>query len=462
MRSVIPAVLASQLLTACPAGDPAESVSERPPDVVLIVTDDQRWDTVEAMPVVQRELVAEGVSFENAFAVNPECCPARASILTGQYSHTTGVYTNHGPTAIDAFDDSSTLATSLDEAGYRTALVGKYLNHYRGPEIPPGWDRWIAYSGPFAYFGYTLNEDGRLRRYGHERADYSTDVLGEAAVELIERTPERDPLFLYLAPFAPHAPAVPAPRHEDAFESLAAHRPPSYNEADLSDKPAWLRQVPPVAGETLNWLRQERPDELRSLVAVDEAVEEVIDALRSSGRLNRTLLVFLSDNGRAWGEHRWVFKGAPYEEVIRIPMIVRYDPLPASGRSEHGIVANIDLAPTIAELAGVEIRDVDGRSLWPVLDGDADRVRRSILIEHLFHPRRGGNLRAAPTFCAVRSEAATYVRYATGEEELYVLRDDPYQLDNLAGDPAWRHLRDSLRSRAADLCDPRPPGMPAL
>jgi N-acetylglucosamine-6-sulfatase len=454
-------VLASQVLTACTGREPPGPAPETHPDIVLIVTDDQRWDTIRRMPTVRRELVAEGVTFSNAFAVNPECCPSRASILTGQYSHTTGVYTNDGPTAIAAFDESSTLATSLNGAGYRTALVGKYLNHYRGPEIPPGWDRWIGYSGPFAYFGYTLNEDGRLRRYGDREADYATDVLGDAAVELIEQTPKRDPLFLYFAPFAPHAPAVPAPRHQDAFEDLPAYRPPSYNEADLSDKPAWLQRVPPVAGKTLNWLQGERPNEHRSLLAVDEAVAGIIDALRSSGRLNNALVVFLSDNGRAWGEHRWVFKGAPYEEVIRIPMVVRYDPLSDSGRSEPGIVANIDLAPTIAELARIEIPNVDGRSLWPVLEGDANRVRRSLLIEHLFSPRSGGRLRSAPTFCAVRSPGVTYVKYATGEEELYRLHEDPHQLDNLARDPAWGELRDKFERRAADLCHPRPPGMPA-
>jgi len=430
------------------------------PDVVVIVTDDQRWDMLEAMPVVQRELVGKGITFRNAFVVNPECCPSRASILTGRYSHGTGVYTNDGPTGFRAFNDSATMATWLHSAGYRTALVGKYLNHYRGPEAPPGWDQWTAYSGPYSYYDYTLAENGELERLGNGPEDYSTDVLARRAVELIRRTPSDEPLFLYFSPFAPHPPAIPAPRHQDALPHLASYRPPSYSEDDVSDKPGWLRAIPPISAEQRAFVERSRLSQHRALLAVDDAVGTILGALRAAGRLSRSMVIYLSDNGHAWGEHRWIYKGVPYEEVIRIPLVIRYDPLIQEPRTDDHLVGNIDVAPTVSELVGATARGADGRSLLPLLLRDGAPFRSRLLIEHVSAPRRGGQLPASPTFCALRTTSRSYVRYETGDEELYLLDRDPYQLRNRAGDPGQGSTVARLRSITADLCSPLPPGMP--
>ena len=240
--------------------------SQDGPNIVLIVTDDQRWDTLRYMPWVRRHLIHHGTTFRNAFVVNPVCCPSRASILTGRYSHGTGVYTNRPPLGgVDAFDPADTIATRLQAAGYRTALFGKYLNHYVGPEAPPGWDRWASFNDRAAnapFFDYTMAIDGRVRRYGHARKDYSTDVLADRAERFIETT--KGPFFLYLAPSAPHKPSTPAPRDQGSLRSLRPHRPRASarrthrgqagmgpgDPGDLLQPRGSVRRVPPgTAGE---------------------------------------------------------------------------------------------------------------------------------------------------------------------------------------------------------------------
>jgi arylsulfatase A-like enzyme len=439
---------------AAPPPGAAVRQAERPPDVVLIVTDDQRWDTLWAMPVVRDELVGRGVTFANAFVVNPICCPSRASILTGDYSHTTLVYRQSPPFGrYEWFDDASTLATWLDGAGYETGLFGKYLDGYQHAAltgvVPAGWDRWVAFVRS-AYLDYALTIDGETRRYGSGAAEYSTDVLSAAAVEFVEAA--TGPLFLEFAPAAPHAPATPAPRDAEAFPRLEPARPPSFDEADASDKPAWVRALPRLTEADAAALDAFRRNQYRSLLAVDRAIGDILDALERTGRLANAIVVLTSDNGIQHGEHRWSKKEAPYEESIRVPLVIRWDAagwaVPASSRA---LALNIDLAPTIAEAAGVSAR-TDGVSLLPVLSGEVDGVRSDFLIEHL----EGTN--PIPTYCAVRTRTATYVRYATGEEELYDLVADPYELDNLVPTDRSGDLLARLRGRLHDLCSPPPPG----
>jgi N-acetylglucosamine-6-sulfatase len=182
------------------------------PNIVLIVTDDQRWDTLAHMPTVQSELAGRGVSFENGFVTNPLCCPSRASILTGAYSHTNRVYMNDGfMGGFNGFRDESTVATWLDDAGYETALVGKYLNGYPGSYVPPGWDRWVAFTKT-GYCRYGFNIDGEDFPIT-DQTTYSTDFLSQEAVSFLQAAPR--PFFLYFAPFAPHEPATPAERHKE-------------------------------------------------------------------------------------------------------------------------------------------------------------------------------------------------------------------------------------------------------
>jgi N-acetylglucosamine-6-sulfatase len=443
------AALASSLALAAPAA--------AAPNVVFVLTDDQRWDTLFAMPTVQREIAGRGVTFVNAFAVNPLCCPSRASFLTGQYSHSTGVYDNVPPYGgATSFRDSSTVATWLQGAGYRTAYVGKYLNGYAGTWIPFGWNRWVGYQG--GYYDYTLNIDGLPLYFGTDPEQYSTDVLAREAVSFVEST--TGPFFLVLAPYAPHSPMRPAPRHADAFSGVERWRPSSYNEEDVADKPSWLSSWPRLGGPEETATDELRRKQLASLLAVDEAVRRIIDTLAASGRLADTMIVFTSDNGLLWGEHRLRNrKVSAFEESIRIPLVVRYDPFLTDGRVETRLVTNLDLAPTFAELAGATASGVEGRSLVPLLARPsfaAPAWRESFLIEHLQGASTAS--REVPTYCAVRRARYKYVLYGTREEELYDLRSDPGELTNRAVDPAYRGIRSLLRTDLKELCKPPPPG----
>jgi N-acetylglucosamine-6-sulfatase len=436
------ALLALGVLAAPAAGQTP------PPNIVLILTDDQRWDTLSAMPTVRRELVEKGVNFANGFVVNSLCCPSRASILTGQYSHSTGVYTNTGNRGLWAFREHETVAPVLQGAGYMTAYVGKYLNGYGGTRIPPGWNHWVAFSG-VGYYQYGLNVNGALT--SPAPGDYSTDVLAGHAVSVIEQAP--GPFFLTFAPYAPHLPANPAPRHENAFPRLEAWRPPSYNEDDVSDKPDWVRTLPSMSPGQQRELDEFRRDQLRSLLAVDEGVARILEALERTGRLQNTLIVFTSDNGYAWGEHRRSTKMDPYEESIRVPFVLRYDALALPPREERQLALNIDLAPTFAHLAGTFLPLADGQSLLPLLTTPTVPWRSDFLIEHL----RASATARMPTYCGVRTKSSLYVSYETGEEELYDLVADPYELTNLAKNPAARPVLVSLRARLGQLCNPPPP-----
>jgi N-acetylglucosamine-6-sulfatase len=447
-------VLATILSSASPAtaqGEPADR-----PSILLIVTDDQRWDTLWAMPEVQRSLVDRGVTFTESFTTSSLCCPSRASILTGAYPHTTGVYRQALPSGgFKSFDDTTTIATRLDDAGYRTGYFGKYLDSYQADAlagyVPPGWDRWLAFVHA-EYFDYGLTIDGTVRRFGLAPGDYSTDVLAERTEAFIRRSD--GPILAVFAPAAPHAPAIPAPADEHGFGELPPWRPPSFNERDRSDKPRYVRMLPRVGPDRTEYVDTLRRNQYRSLQAVDRAIDRLLDAMEDTGRLDDALVIYTSDNGILWGEHRWIKKEVPYEEAIRIPLIVRADAVagPGARRDDH-LVANIDLAPTIAEAAGVDLPDADGTSLFPLLRREPVEWRRAVLIEHL----RGTN--PVPTYCAIRTTRHLFASYETGERELYDLEADPFQLRSLIGSaPA---LESRLETTLRSLCDPPPPGFGA-
>ena len=449
---ILAAIFLALSSAAAPVGDAQAAPPERP-NIVLVLTDDQRWDQLKSMPNVQRHLVARGVTFTNAFAVNPLCCPSRATILTGLYSHSTRVYRNQRPYGGAAsFDDSSTLGTWLQAAGYRTAYIGKYLNGYWLDEVPPGWTRWVGYGG--GYGRYQLNVDGFVASFGDDEASYSTDVLARDAVAFA--TGGDQPFFLLLAPFAPHSPATPAPRHHGAFADFERALPPSFDEEDVSDKPAAMRARAPLGAAAS--LRGHERKMLESLLSVDDAVGGLVAALAERGELTNTVFAFTSDNGLLLGEHRVVGKVVPYEESIRVPLVVRYDALGMRPRREPRLVGNVDLAPTFAELARVTPPRVEGKSLVPLLPGPAGPIpwRRSLLVEHMQARSRTGA--EVPTYCAVRRPSWKYIVYATREEELYDLDADPYELENVAAAPERRELLFSFRSEVRRLCSPPPPG----
>ncbi len=439
-------------LRAWPAPDPGASAEPRDarPNIVLIVTDDQRADTLLAMPNVRRLLGGHGVTFRNAFVTTPFCCPSRASILTGLYSHHTGVLSDSPPDGgAPAFDDRSTIATWLHDAGYRTGFVGKYLNAYDrigATYVPQGWDEWDAIaSEPIAsrYYGYTLNENGTLVRYGSSDLDYSTTVLTRRALSFLDDTSA--PFLLELAPIAPHRPATPAPGDDGRFSDVPLERSPAFDEADVSDKP-WRAERPSMSPQAVRFADTLRRSMLDALVEVDRSVGAIVDELRREGMLDDTVIVFTSDNGMLLGDHRLGGKLWPYEGSIRVPLVVR-SPWIDAAQTDDRLALNIDLAPTFAELAGVTpATGVDGRSLADRIrnEREADPWRTAFEVEYLGHAHPAG---APPDYRGIRTERYVFVEYDTGWRELYDLREDPDELQNLAGDPARASLIRSLRRR---------------
>ena len=398
---------ASRLTTAVPLGSDSHARN-----VVVILTDDQPARTIAGMRQVQSELVAKGVIFTNAVVSNPLCCPSRATFLTGRYAHETGVWDNspgYGSWTHFVPWEGSTVAVRLDNAGYRTAFLGKYLNGYgldSDPPVPPGWDRWFAFvpSSAANYFDYTLNVDGALEHRGHQSNDYSTDVLAREAERFVRNADE--PFFLVIAPYAPHQQFVPAPRYADA--PVTFEPGPAYNEANMRDKPGWARSLRRVdaAGQAVA--------QTRTLMAVDDLVGRVVRALERRNELADTAVIYTTDNGLAWGEHRWLWKSVPWEESIRVPLVVRADGLAAHARNGH-LVANTDLAPTIAELAGLPPLRTDGRSLVPLLRGDTPRRWRSyVTLESMRYRASRFPLARVPSYCGLRARALTYVQYRHG------------------------------------------------
>ncbi len=434
-----------------------------PPNIVLILTDDQRWDTLRFMPHVREDLLSNGMKFTNSFVSNSLCCPSRSTILTGNYSHTTGVYTNVPPNGgwpvFHAGAESSTIATWLHDAGYHTSLIGKYMNVY-GPDnpfIPPGWDHWAAFENEVSYFDYTMNVDGSFVSYGHTAADYSTDVLASYAVDDIEHVPSNQPLFMLLSTSAPHGPAIPAPRDKGTVLGGPTRWPPNFNEADVSDKPGYIRRLPLVSKDKISDRYVRTVETLR---AVDDAVHDVVGALRSTGRLDNTLIMFASDNGIAFGEHRWTYKLVPYEESIRIPLVVRWDGVVPPGVKDTHVVANIDFAPTFADAAGIVPPAVEGRSLVPLLRRDDTTWRNLLLLEHLWFDRNRNP--TPPTYCGVRSNHRVFIHYETGFEEAYDLRDDPFELSNAIDRASSQAWIGRMRKATRRLCQPLPPEMPSF
>jgi len=470
-RCCWPLLVAALAGTAGLVPDPADAARDAAkPGIVLILTDDEDVAIHEFMPKTRALLERRGVRFENFFASYPFCCPSRASILRGQYAHNTQVVGNELP--YGGFEklrerglEQSTIATWLQAAGYHTALVGKYINRYV-PEtggIPPGWSEWYVGGNAHPSYDYTLNENGRIVAYGREPEDYLNDVLTRKAVGLIEAAARREqPLFLYVSTYTPHSPATSPPRHKDLFVDAELPRPPAFDEADVSDKPAVIRAFPRLDGPALAWLEDEYRRRVRSLQAIDDMVEAIVGALERAGTLDSTYVVYTSDNGFHMGEHRLIAgKDTPYEEDIRVPTIMRGPGVPEGARID-AMALNIDLAPTFAAIAGVEPPGfVDGRSLLPLLDDPPRPWRQSFLIERRqleeqfvdLAERQGvsaAELDRHAYFDGLRTARWTYVEYGSGERELYDLAADPHQLDNVV-DRADPDLLAALSWRLAEL-----------
>jgi N-acetylglucosamine-6-sulfatase len=464
-RALLVVSVVVAIAVALPATEAAPGQAPDPrPNVLLIETDDMEVDDLKVMPTVRR-LAAEGTTFSNSFVGYSLCCPSRATLLTGQYSHNNGVLDNKPPDGgYEALDHTNTLPVWLQAAGYHTTHVGKYLNGYgaRVPAttVPPGYSDWQGTVDPSTYrmFDYTVNDNGRLVHYGTAPAEYQTDVLADRAVRTIrERAAAGGPFYLNFSPVAPHSTGAvaghdgqgpqPAPRHAGRFADMPLDTDPSYDEADVSDKPAQIRRLPRIDAAARARIDTRNRRRLESLLAVDEAIARLVAALRDAGELNRTLIVFTSDNGWQEGEHR-VQQGKirVYEPSIRVPLIVR-GPGYAAGATAGAFAINTDLAATIAEAAGAAPgRTLDGLTLREVAAGSPRALARPLLNETGAPGRSDGAFHQA-----IRTAEHLYVEHSSGERELYDLRSDPYQLAGVHADPAQAGTIAALAARLAVL-----------
>lgn len=427
-----------------PTPAPSPTPSARP-NIVVVLTDDLDVRTTESLPRLPALMTGPGLTFSRAYVTTSLCGPSRASLLTGRYAHNHGVLYNSGPQggfpAFRGAAEGDTVAVWLKAAGYRTALFGKYLNDYPAaspPEyIPPGWDDWQVQLTSFEnarYYDYQMNENGRLVSYGHRPEDYDADVLARKSVEFIQKAAAEPgkPFFLLVATQAPHTPANYADRHAREPAGDGAARVPSFNEGDVSDKPAWVQNTPLLTDGDIAKLDHFQQARVLSLLAVEELLDQILRALIATGRIDDTYVFFTSDNGLLLGEHRLADRKAnAFEEAILVPLVVRGPRVPAGQRVALPVL-NLDLAPTFAELAGVSLPDtVDGRSLVPFLRGtppDPARWRTDFLIEHF----------SAGVSVGLRNADVLYTDLESGEHELYDMKADPYQIQSLhrKADPA--------------------------
>ncbi len=452
-------VLLGMMAAQASLADEAVSINSEPapaarhPNIVFILTDDMALQDVPVMPKLQKLMIDEGTTFANFFVTNSQCCPSRSSILRGQYVHNHGVLSNS--IGFKGFHDfgleASTIGTWLKSAGYTTAYLGKYLNGYpKGSSqthVPAGWDEWHAAigSGGYKEFDYTLNENGRLVGYGHRPDDYLTDVITRKAKAIIlQAVQDKKPFFLHLAPFAPHEPSTPAPRHRELFADAKAPRTASFNAKSLTGKPAYIRARPLLTEKQIDVMDRLYRKRIQSLQAVDDLLEELIETLKDTGQLQNTFVVFTSDNGYHLGQNRLLQgKQTPYEEDIHVPLVIRGPGIPAQHTVPH-LAIETDLAPTFAEWASVlPPRFVDGRSLEPLLEKQVpplEEWRHAVLVDHSpgpepfmskFESMLFTEKPSLTAYRALRTNHYLYVQYRSGERELYDLRNDPEELQNL-------------------------------
>jgi N-acetylglucosamine-6-sulfatase len=433
-----------------PAGTPARRSR---PNIVFVLTDDLAWNLVGHMPHVEAMMRA-GETFTNYFVTDSLCCPSRASILTGRFPHDTRVFDNSPPEGgysvfHERGEERGTFAAALQRVGYRTALMGKYLNGYRPaategratPRVPPGWSEWDVAGNGYPEYGYRMNSNGHVHYYGYRARDYLTNVLARKGLRFIDRAAAQHvPFMLEIATFAPHSPFTAAPRDAGAFPGLQAPRTPAFNVVGTNE-PAWLSHFVPLVPAQIATIDRKFRRRAQAVQAVDRMIAGIEAELAAKGLARETYIVFSSDNGLHMGEHRLrPGKLTAFDTDIRVPLIVLGPGVPA-GRTVSEMAENIDLCPSFDELGGAPVpANVDGRSLVALLHGLlVSNWRREILIEHHGRvldvgdpdlPTQGsGN---PPNYEAIRTPRSLYVEYGGGEREYYDLTRDPFELRNIA------------------------------
>ncbi|WP_336158381.1 sulfatase family protein [Amycolatopsis sp. VC5-11] len=467
-RSLLISLLAltvASTAVACVPGQPAAAGGK--PNIVLVLTDDLSMNLLPYLPHVQ-EMARNGTSFANYTVTDSLCCPSRSSLFTGMVPHDTGVFTNGGEDGgYRVFhgrgDDKSTYATSLQQAGYRTAMMGKYLNGYqpKSDGIPPGWNEWDVAGNGYREFDYDLNENGTVKHYGKKPADYLVDVMADKAARFVASSAaDHTPFAMELATFAPHGPYTPAPRDAGAFPGLTAPRGPAYDTLP-SSPPSWLASRTPLTDREKQTIDKDFRKRAQAVQSVDKMIGTVQAALDKAGVRGNTDLVFTSDNGYHMGEYRLTpGKQTAFDTDVHVPLVVT-GPGVKAGATVDQPAENIDLRPTFEALAGAPTpAPVDGESLVPLLNGTAPPAWRTVgLVEHhgpdfdKNDPDKPAKNSGNPTtYEAIRSTAYTYVEYADGAKEYYDRTTDPQELHNTAAqlppDKA-QQLHDTLRAMAS-------------
>ena len=536
-QALLAGLAALVLFALTGAADPGQSMAAKAdrerPNIVLVQADDAVLGDVKHMPNVRRLMVRGGTQFSNYFVSYPLCCPARTTLLTGQFSHNHRVLSNFRGNSGGYYtfrdlpgklNQENSLGPWLKRAGYRTALVGKYLNEYGTldrREVPPGWDRWAGMidNSTYDYFNYAMNIDGRVRFWGdrsyaekqldlgtlltsdppddfaelfagfrsvfvpfdefgsQKNRDYTMDVGGGYAARFVRRSaPAKKPFFLYYSPPGPHAedtnhmqglrPGAPEPdprpprRYRHTFDDVPLPKPPSFNEADVSDKAENLKSLSPLSEAQIEEITDNYRGRLGALRAVDDQVGRIVKELRRAKELRNTHIIFNSDNGYLQGEHRlWGSKFLPYENSLRVPTIIR-GPGVKRGTSRSGNSIDVDLAPTILDMAGARPgRAMDGVSLLPAARAKRQLPRRKVLIQAMrplfrFHtPLTAFDL----PYYGVRTQRYKYINWSFGAIELYDMRRDPDELENLSGKPAYAGTVARLGAEAKRLSQCRGP-----
>jgi arylsulfatase A-like enzyme len=512
------------VLAGAATARPTSADSDGRPNILVVMTDDMAAADLELMPNVQKLLARKGTTFDDAIDSFPLCCPARATFITGQYAHNHKVKGNFAPYGWYGMKKrGNTLPAWLDDAGYTTALIGKWLNGYGARdahgEVPKGFDIWrgLLDVSAYDYSNFVMNVDGKLRAWGDKdfarklvefaiievdnlpdslqsifakleelfgprpysywgaeaTEAYSPDVTGEITEKLVAKQgKKKKPFFIWWSVAAPHREDVattlmgrpgpdprPAPRYEEASKGYTLPRPPNFNEADISDKSSNFQAKTPVLSDAqIAQLQLDYEGRVGSLLAVDDHVGDLVETLKRTDQLKNTMIIFLSDNGWMQGEHRISGdKFLPYEESLRIPLVIRGPGVPR-GQTVQGQVSNIDFAPTLLDAADAKAgRTMDGVSLLPTIRNPKRRPNRALEIEAL-HPLFDSpdipvNAWDRP-YTGVRTDQYTYVVWTeTGEKELYDRDVDPYQLDNVAGDPAYAAVEANLAAKLEKLRD---------
>jgi N-acetylglucosamine-6-sulfatase len=437
LRLAFSALILSLLLQACGS---LPRLNDTRPNFLIIITDDQRYDTMEYMPNTQELIFDQGVTFSSAYITTPFCCPSRASILTGMYAHNHYVHVNEDPL------NFPTVVEDLHENGYYTGLVGKYLNSWKG-EARPEYDYWVSFFGGTIpnYYDPNLNINGTWQK----KTGYITYLFQEHVLEFLDQaSQQRKPFLLLFTPNAPHAPHTPLKEDKNLYTDLPPWRPPNFNEEDISDKPSSIANKPLLGDEEAAQIENIRRRQIQTLASLDRTIGEIMRKLEESGELDNTIVIFISDNGKHWGEHRMDTKSTAYEESVKVPFALRHPTLVPEAYTEDRLVANIDIAPTIYELSETSMPEtVDGMSLVQLLQGDAE-WRDHLLLEAW--PDRGH-------WVAIHTGQYVYIETQDDLAEFYDLAVDPYEMDSQLNNPEYQSVILKLREYLETEKEPRIP-----